>query len=625
MRGEYKDFKSLANLGRFKVPEYQREYVWKQSNFDDFVEDLIFYKDNPQYAFIGSIILKGKDNKGGTFEIVDGQQRLTSLTLFMIALTKRYEFLVGKNKNQKKIQSKIATLNVYRDLYLDTQNNFLPRLIPHADIQDGFNIISNIDWNPYIHEEHKEFFKRKDSISKAYREFEKLSEFFNKKTETTEKDLLEMMRLIANLDLVYLTAKTDEEAYYAFETTNSRGVELEVQDQLRNHIFSGVKSQKQKQQVFQRWKDCLNGITNPARMIRQYYFTRGGYISQKELYKKIKSLKDNQGNPLKGLDLMDEIEDYANFFKIVSFGDEKEFDGYLNNFVSSRIHHESKQLMFISIASLRDFKTTQTYPVIYSFLNTFKKIDKNLKKQNKYMKKDNLKIFFQNIERFLFINYKIGTNRANVIEAYAANLARDLNNTNSEAEFKKQIREFYDWLEKTKDNEDVFKSRFIELSYSSTALRDLRYIFSKHDTHFRLKNNEQISTIYDPNKKSSSKDDIEHWFPENPPANVIDIDSNIKNNIGNLITLYSKKNASLGNQSPEKKFLKIQKDKTKIDDRSAEEFLKKYGGNNFKDWDETNIKKRSEDMAIFSYKEVWKLDNRYIDSGLSKRKNKKKK
>ena len=141
MRGEYKDFKSLANLGRFKVPEYQREYVWKQSNFDDFVEDLIFYKDNPQYAFIGSIILKGKDNKGGTFEIVDGQQRLTSLTLFMIALTKRYEFLVGKNKNQKKIQSKIATLNVYRDLYLDTQNNFLPRLIPHADIQDGFNII----------------------------------------------------------------------------------------------------------------------------------------------------------------------------------------------------------------------------------------------------------------------------------------------------------------------------------------------------------------------------------------------------------------------------------------------------------------------------------------------------
>ena len=42
MKGVYKDFQTLAKLGRFKVPEYQREYVWKQSNFDDFVEDLIF-------------------------------------------------------------------------------------------------------------------------------------------------------------------------------------------------------------------------------------------------------------------------------------------------------------------------------------------------------------------------------------------------------------------------------------------------------------------------------------------------------------------------------------------------------------------------------------------------------
>ena len=163
MDGKFTNFKALTEKKRLTIPAFQRPYVWKSSNFEDFVEDIMFYNQNKDYGFIGTIILKkNKNRKKVNYEIVDGQQRITSLMIFLIALTRRLKFLLDEN-NQKEFESNAIyfdAVNLYRN-----KSDGSPILQPHEKGIDGFKTISNPDWNPLQDEEANEILKKsKDPI-----------------------------------------------------------------------------------------------------------------------------------------------------------------------------------------------------------------------------------------------------------------------------------------------------------------------------------------------------------------------------------------------------------------------------------------------------------------------------
>ena len=438
----------------------------------------------------------------------------------------------------------------------------------------------------------------------AYREFQTLSENFGKNRKTKIKDITELIKVISNLNLNLLTVESDEEAFYTFETTNSRGVSLGVQDQLRNHIFSGVEA-KLREEVRLRWDEALD-IKNPSQMLRQYYFTKNGYISQKQLYKAVKKLK------IQGMELLTEIEEYSRFFKVLENGSKETFFSYFKELIPKRIDSQDLHEIYISSAALRDFKTIQPLPALYSFLKKFKELETDSLKPNK----KNIKVFFKNFENFLFINYKIGENRANAIENITANLAKDLNNSNSFEEFKKKITSFYRWLEERLDPIEIFKSRFIELKYVQTTKvkRDLRYLFSKHETHLMQVG---ISDIYNAEESyPADLENIEHWYPQNPKKkdNLSEILDEKLHNIGNLLTINAKlNNNKLRNMTPHEKY-KYLRDEDKSNKLNVvKTFLKNYSENEFNDWGDESISKRAKDLADFSYEEVWTLDKIYYD------------
>ena len=104
-----------------------------------------------------------------------------------------------------------------------------------------------------------------------------------------------MIETICNLDVIQLKVESSEEAFHIFETTNARGKELEVGDLLRNHIFSKSNNQE-REQVKERWDEIVNLASGQTvAMLRQFYFTKKGYVSKKFLYKEIKKL-DQQKN-----------------------------------------------------------------------------------------------------------------------------------------------------------------------------------------------------------------------------------------------------------------------------------------------------------------------------------------
>ena len=73
----------------FEIPDYQRGYDWKTSNFDSLWEDVLYYLDDESNLFLGNIIIQTEDgdlNSQSIDYVVDGQQRITTLTILFCAI-----------------------------------------------------------------------------------------------------------------------------------------------------------------------------------------------------------------------------------------------------------------------------------------------------------------------------------------------------------------------------------------------------------------------------------------------------------------------------------------------------------------------------------------------------------
>ena len=133
-----------GRYGRFIVPDYQRGFDWNQGHVDDLWEDIEFYlekdlKGERQDFFIGSIILKTPEASEKYFEIVDGQQRTTSLYLLCIAIRNRFKEL---NCHDEVRDVDKEFLNSY-----DDEKKRSPKFLGTKKIREFLKYISHKDWN----------------------------------------------------------------------------------------------------------------------------------------------------------------------------------------------------------------------------------------------------------------------------------------------------------------------------------------------------------------------------------------------------------------------------------------------------------------------------------------------
>lgn len=117
--------------------------------------------------------------------------------------------------------------------------------------------------------------------------------------------------------------------------------------------------------------------------------------------------------------------------------------------------------------------------------------------------------------------------------------------------------------------------------------------------------------IYNPDPKLKKRNhSIEHFFPQTPPESLLQKKEAIelKANIGNLISVYFRDNIKLGQSTPAEKLelLEGKLSKNIENQESVKEFIKNYG-DQAKDWDAANIRKRATDLAVKAYKQIWKM------------------
>jgi uncharacterized protein with ParB-like and HNH nuclease domain len=224
---EAKALTFLSEAGVVKIPFFQRRYVWKEENWSE-LYDNFFDSDIP--GFLGSIILKGKKKRKVTdpseCSVIDGQQRLTTLSIFVMAL---YDSL--NETDQKYYFTDLVNAIFRKDTKQDEKGNplYIPRLVhSHLDKED-FDFVMNLNNLSKIKE------KSTSLINNCYEYFYNK---FNEENYEKRKTLLNALITTPIEILVVISISDDADEQKVFDTLNSAGVRLTMADTIKNNLYN---------------------------------------------------------------------------------------------------------------------------------------------------------------------------------------------------------------------------------------------------------------------------------------------------------------------------------------------------------------------------------------------------
>ncbi len=333
------------------IPIYQRLYSWEKEQCKQLWDDIVKTGGNDQVNghFIGSIlyVLDGIKHSDNTLLIIDGQQRLTTITLLFIALRNHSSDEV--KRKEKEIESYLINSNK------DGDKKF--RLILSESDKD--TLLSLIDKN-----------KRKPSepslkIMENFKLFEKWISENTDKLETIFKGLEKLMIVWIALE------KGKDDPQLIFESMNSKGIELAQTDLIRNYIVMETEVEKQEDFYNQYWrameKDFKQNRKLFDRFVRHYLTIKIGKApNEKRVYE---AFKDYQQKERIGIeDLLKDLQKYCGYFCQIAF--KKEADKDLNKALSFLVDLEMDVVYPLLLELYSDYKdgvlSKQDFiPIIY--------------------------------------------------------------------------------------------------------------------------------------------------------------------------------------------------------------------------------------------------------------------
>lgn len=278
MKAEEKDLSGIfADNHIYEIPKYQRPYSWNEDNVSELISDVAdAFESNLTEYFIGSIITIEKGKK--IYDIVDGQQRLTTLTLIFAAL--RNQILNETAKAE--IQKKILPINALTDE--PEQPRLKVRNKEHLFFYEHILLGKPLDKDHILAEIEHKFIVNLATIEN----------YFKEKDETYLKKYANY--LLQNVYVVFVNTDSFESAYRLFNVLNARGLSLSNGDLLKNQLFGIANSEIEQSKVEQYWnqlEDVIK-IKNLDSFLGHYRTALKSTKSKKDLYQEyVDYLKEN--------------------------------------------------------------------------------------------------------------------------------------------------------------------------------------------------------------------------------------------------------------------------------------------------------------------------------------------
>lgn len=320
---------------RFIIPVYQRNYDWKIENCKQLYDDLIqVIKNNSKTHFFGSIVSVYEPSGRNTeFLIIDGQQRLTTMSLLFLAL---YNLL-----EEKIIISEDESLKdqIYEDFLVDKYQPQEKRmkLKPIKNDQKAFSKLFNS----------KDDYIKDSNLILNY-------SYFYERIQKQEITIDELFDAICRLEIINITLNNEDNPQLIFESLNSTGLDLSEGDKIRNYILMGLPKQKQ-DEYYEKYWNCIEKCTkyDVSSFIRDYLSVKQLVIpSQKKVYINFKKYVEDSS--LKIIEILEDLLSYAKRYNILLCGktSSKELNSCINRL--NRLETTVTRPFFLEVLRLYD-------------------------------------------------------------------------------------------------------------------------------------------------------------------------------------------------------------------------------------------------------------------------------
>ncbi len=569
---------------QYVIPDYQRDYKWGETEAQDLIEDLDRAQDHiDEPLFLGTFIFSSSES--GKANVIDGQQRITTLLLLLIACRMRASAL-GETNIKTAIQQKIT----WMDPLLGESSGCKLRV--SESIRQVFDHIADANWNGEFPDKIGGI-----QVKRQKNRIKPIFDYFNEHLSTFNREkLTKFLKAVYETYVIVVSISGINEALQIFERTNARGMELEISDLLKNHLFS-----KNVEGISAKWLEIQeNADGTIQRLLKYFYVSKNGYVLKADLYRRLKECAAASTPEI----FTDDIRDFSEFYRLAKDPtpeDTKRF--FADREIDDVIKHEKIWLgISHSLQALREFGVAQFIPLAYAAIGLTKR-----ETQNRLKAAKNLLMFFEILEKYHFINNVVCERVGNEVERLYADKCLEFSESNDQ---QASFNAFYEELKNKLAIRAEFISRFKEISYPPPQRLSLVcYIFDRF-VNDGLEAGQRLP-IFHPDKRVLFKNHhIEHFLPKSAGAQQ-EIDTETRNsisNIGNLLPLYFKTNIQLSDDPPDVKAERLTGELAAQIQNNAfvTGFLQRYG-TQFTQWDAAAIKNRAENLANEGYDKIWNL------------------
>lgn len=341
---------------RYVIDYFQREYKWEKKHIEQLIYDLDSafhesYKDGdtiddiPNYKpyFMGPYIVSRHHTM---YSLIDGQQRLTSLTLLLIYIVKH--FPDTRDDLEKLIYKRSFKKESY-NLNIEGRERVMDFLFKDVDFDRTNMSVSEIN------------------ILSRYSDIEDL---FPERLRDSDKIILFSYWLLNKVVLVQILSYSDDNAYTIFETMNDRGFNLTSSEMLKSLLLSKIKDAEVRRRCDQKWKENIQRLVSVDKDCEQDFFRawlRGRYLI---------NVKDTSDIDAIGIGFHRWVKNNMKLFKLTSdskieslITDELSF--YISIFLSIRVSETSSNGLYTSIFVQNPYGVASSlaYPLYLSVVN----------------------------------------------------------------------------------------------------------------------------------------------------------------------------------------------------------------------------------------------------------------
>jgi len=555
----------LFNSGYFVIPRFQRPYSWDQENIGEFWDDVV--RNMPSDYFIGSMVVYHIAER--RFGVVDGQQRLTTITILLCvlrdalqaegfdALADGLHQLVERKNIDNKLEFVLQTETSYPYFHDHIQKHGAPEL------------------EVTIHREEKR-------LADAHLQFSKLvsdlvasikSDPRNAKgalPALVRKALVQVRDALLGLKVIFVRLDDEDDAYMIFETLNTRGKDLGLADLVKNHFTRLIKDKNKgldhAKDQWQKLRGTIEGSKSDIStdtFIHHYWLSKYEYITAKSLFKSFKKQVSKSNAKTELISLLADASYYRSIYDV-------QFGAW------------TKQEADVAgaLSALMLFRVRQQVPCVLSLVRAYR---------SGIIKKKTLEAALTAIERFHFKFTAITSQRSSGgISGMYASLARRIHAAKNSQDIAQIIKELKQKLAERVPSESEFVALFPELLYTNTLSKQRGLV------KYVLVGMAKFEAMALP----GSSDDltIEHIIPQ---ARVDDgtHPEHIVGQIGNMLLVPNRLNEKLKDKPFNDKKQILLDAKYPLPAELAKAV----------DWTPEMVLKRTQSIAEKAYKHVWRI------------------